>query len=247
MILSAPCIVDSRPTEIVKLGSGFGFKGVVMPFPLFTVELPCDSERFSTAVVVMWADKGEVWDVNMAPILSDRKSRPGVVGSCAFRMTRDGEVQRLESDPSRIGMRQHLTDEAKEFGRINGVNINDWMAWEVRACLDTLQLLGCNNVSLKPHDNEPSQVRRAIKRMGGTPETYRYHTLVVRAPGARSDAPAQEIGSTPRHVCRGHFAEYGPAFSKGLLFGKYEGRFYVPPHLKGRVENGVVDKDYAIR
>lgn len=50
----------------------------------------------------------------------------------------------------------------------------------------------------------------------------------------------------PRHVCRGHFAEYGPEFSKGLLFGKYAGRFFIPPHLKGDKKNGIVEKDYAI-
>lgn len=113
------------------------------------------------------------------------------------------------------------------------------------AC-DTLLMLSCKNVSLTPHDNEPKQVRRAIKRHGGTPESYRYHTLVVRPPGAKSNAPAQEIGIMPRHVCRGHFSEYGPEFGKGLLFGKYAGRFFIPPHLKGDKKNGVVEKDYRI-
>ena len=51
----------------------------------------------------------------------------------------------------------------------------------------------------------------------------------------------------PRHVCRGHFAEYGPQFGKGLLFGKHAGRFFVPPHLKGKKEYGVVEKDDSLR
>jgi hypothetical protein len=113
------------------------------------------------------------------------------------------------------------------------------------AC-ETLELLSCKNVSLEPRDNDPKQVRRAEKRHGINSHGYRYHVLVVRPPGARHDAPSQEIGTMPRHVCRGHFAEYGPEFNKGLLFGKYSGRFYVPPHLKGRTENGEVAKDYAI-
>ena len=50
----------------------------------------------------------------------------------------------------------------------------------------------------------------------------------------------------PRHVCRGHFAEYGPQFGKGLLFGRYAGRFFIPPHLRGDEKNGIVEKDYAV-
>jgi hypothetical protein len=53
-----------------------------------------------------------------------------------------------------------------------------------------------------------------------------------------------EVGVMPVHSCRGHFSEYGPEFGKGLLFGKYEGRFWVPPHMKGRRGNGTVYKEY---
>jgi hypothetical protein len=120
----------------------------------------------------------------------------------------------------------------------------------VRSMLDfvisNLELLACKNVGLEKRDNEPKQVARAIKRHGGNADSYRYHVLVVRPAGAKSDAPAQEIGIMPRHVCRGHFAEYGPEFNKGLLFGKYAGRFFVPPHMKGDKKNGEVVKDYEV-
>lgn len=117
----------------------------------------------------------------------------------------------------------------------------------VALALDSLFFLSCKNVDIAARDPEPKQARLARKRYGDTPHDYRYHVLVVRPAGSRSDAPAQEIGNMPRHVCRGHFAEYGPKYGKGLLFGKYEGRFYVPPHVKGKRENGVVEKDYEVR
>lgn len=113
------------------------------------------------------------------------------------------------------------------------------------AC-EALEMMACKNVSLEPRDNDPKQVARAIKRHGGNPDKYRYHVLVVRPPGAKSDSPGTEIGIMPRHVCRGHFSEYGPQFNKGLLFGKYSGRFFIPPHLKGDKKNGEVVKDYEI-
>lgn len=114
------------------------------------------------------------------------------------------------------------------------------------AC-SSLMLMDCKNVSLAARDNTPRHARIAAKRHGGNPDDYRYHVLVVRPAGARSDAPAQELGTMPHHVCRGHFSEYGPKYGKGLLFGKYEGRFYVPPHLKGDKKNGTVAKDYEVR
>jgi len=112
---------------------------------------------------------------------------------------------------------------------------------------DALVLLGCKNVGLDARDSDPADAKRATKRFGLNATGYRYHVLVVRPPGAKSDAPGQEIGNMPRHVCRGHFAEYGPEFGKGLLFGKLAGRFYIPPHVKGDAKNGIVEKDYEVR
>lgn len=113
---------------------------------------------------------------------------------------------------------------------------------------ETLAMLACSNVSLAPRlQRDAATVRAATKRNGGHAAGYRYHVLVVRPAGARSDAPAQEIGNMPRHVCRGHFAEYGPEFGKGLLFGRLAGRFYIPPHVRGDAKNGVVEKDYEVR
>lgn len=45
------------------------------------------------------------------------------------------------------------------------------------------------------------------------------------------------------HICRGHFAHYG---DDKPLFGKYTGTFWRPMHARGKVEQGVVVKDYKI-
>jgi hypothetical protein len=125
--------------------------------------------------------------------------------------------------------------------------VMDNLRGSMASMLDVLIMLGCKNVCIEPRDNDPKQVRRAVKRHGNNASGYRYHVLVVRPPGAGTNTKGEEIGTMPRHVCRGHFAEYGPEFNKGLLFGKYAGRFYVPPHLKGKKENGTVEKDYELR
>jgi hypothetical protein len=125
----------------------------------------------------------------------------------------------------------------------------EWQAYVegyVSTVLEDLTLLGCKNVSLSPRDNDPKQVRIATKRHGPSNTGYRYHVLTVRPPGAKSDSPGIDIGTMPRHVCRGHYQEYGPEFGKGLLFGRLSGRFFIPPYYKGKKENGIVEKDYEI-
>jgi hypothetical protein len=44
------------------------------------------------------------------------------------------------------------------------------------------------------------------------------------------------------HICRGHFAIY----EEKPLFGKYRGRFWIPQHVRGSIEAGVVVKDYDV-
>jgi hypothetical protein len=45
------------------------------------------------------------------------------------------------------------------------------------------------------------------------------------------------------HICRGHFMHYTEARP---LFGKYAGTFYCPDHVRGQVEAGRVEKEYAV-
>lgn len=111
---------------------------------------------------------------------------------------------------------------------------------------DTMQLLGCKNVSLLKIENQPTGIPKQLARATNKPRQFSYHVLRVKPANAPRDSVGVDIGSMPRHVCRGHFAEYGPEFGKGLLFGKYAGRFYIPPHLKGKEENGIVEKDYVV-
>lgn len=44
------------------------------------------------------------------------------------------------------------------------------------------------------------------------------------------------------HICRGHFKTYQ---DQGL-FGKHKGTFWVPMHLRGTAEEGIVRKEYKI-
>jgi hypothetical protein len=120
---------------------------------------------------------------------------------------------------------------------------------EASHVLFILTLLSCKNINLADRP-VPDKLARIASRKYGVPRGgYRYHILTVEAPKSPRDsnqAKAQPLDSMPLHTCRGHFAEYGPKYGKKLLFGRYEGRFYVPPHVRGSEKNGVVAKDYRI-
>ena len=242
-ILCLPLIVDTRPKEAMRSIASMDFPSVVFPFDNFMVESTGEEEQ------------------------PDGSIREGQMGAAIFSSVQPDGIRTvnfyaLGCGPSHMPCmfcRSRFSVDAK--GHVIGEKIDiiesnliqksarDVTVVAVSAALDTLLLLTCKNISLSPRDNDPKQVRKAVKRHGGKPEDYRYHVLVVRPPGAKAGdtSQEQEIGVMPRHVCRGHFSEYGPEFGKGLLFGKYAGRFYIPPHLKGDKKNGTVEKDYEIR
>lgn len=216
---------------------------VTFPFPMFWLEWPMSvAEPAAREGVLVALDQREDSNdlIGFAFIgIPGQKVNP----TCSFRFSLNMEFKVETDDDGKL--------KRPAIGFLNeGLDRNvcqDFITTYPALVMNTLAYLSCKNVSLAARDNEPAAVRRAIKRHGGNAESYRYHVLIVRPPGAKSDAPAEEIGVMPRHICRGHFSEYGPDFGKGLLFGKYAGRFYIPPHMKGDRKNGIVEKDYEIR
>lgn len=246
-VITSPIVVDTRPPESLRVATWDDIRGIAFPFESFWLEGSCHVVPNPTefAAGARWGALIETEKEDFTTkatcslFVCSAESRPRLIGAFVFNCSATGApIGRPEA---------HVNDDVRMAQERNGINVGNVIMGFGYLIADTLLLLGCKNVSLEPRDNDPKQVRRAVKRHGGTPDSYRYHVLVVRPPGAKSDAPAQEIGIMPRHVCRGHFAEYGPEFGKGLLFGKYSGRFYVPPHMKGNKKNGTVGKDYAIR
>jgi len=113
-------------------------------------------------------------------------------------------------------------------------------------------LMHCKNVSEKINAL-PRQRARDRARRNLAPVVWK--TLEVQPVGRSRAARHGEndgFDETPEsnkrrlHLCRGHFAEYG-INGKGKLFGKYSGRFWIPPVVKGASSSGLVLKDYAIR
>lgn len=112
---------------------------------------------------------------------------------------------------------------------------------------DFLSVLGCRNIGLDPFPQD-TEVSRRWRKHPTPPDGYRYHVIGLRGHDGRPlcRERGEYKGTMPLHVCRGHYSAYGPKYGKGLLFGKYEGMFYIPAHAKGKKENGTVEADYTV-
>jgi hypothetical protein len=106
--------------------------------------------------------------------------------------------------------------------------------------LGALNFLNCSNVeAVEPRRSRGE--RRRIERTGIT-----VTALTVYPTRARAGQAVSRASGVPLTSVRGHFAEYGPRYGKGLLFGKYEGRFWVPMHARGSADEGISLHDRVV-
>lgn len=109
--------------------------------------------------------------------------------------------------------------------------------------LQTFTLAGCTNVELvTPQRSKPE--RKRIARLGVNPQT-----IVIKRTSKSyrhdKDDTADVIGGVPQSFVRGHFAKYGMD-GRGLLFGKYSGRYWIPAHARGSNKQEEREIDYRI-
>lgn len=106
--------------------------------------------------------------------------------------------------------------------------------------------LSIKNVHVKSEQyNSLTPRQKRINRLHGG---LKYHTLVVSKPGKQYEHDGAIVGdrenTMPLHLCRGHVKHYT---EQKPLFGKYAGTFYIPCHVRGKIENGTIAKDYALK
>lgn len=115
----------------------------------------------------------------------------------------------------------------------------------VSIVLFTFSMLNVKNVVRVEHKADRKLQERRKKR--GQLPLVKYYTLEVEVPGKRaigsSPANASETSSRPLHLVRGHLADYRDG--KGL-FGKHKGVYYIPSHMRGDIDNGVIKKRYRV-
>lgn len=107
-------------------------------------------------------------------------------------------------------------------------------------------LANCRNVALvEGEDASPSRQARRYAERTGEPPPPRFYTLRIGPlSSARSAGPSSgSHRDLPLHIVRGHFSRYT---EERPLFGKYSGLFWVPAHVRGSADVGVIGKDYQV-
>lgn len=105
-------------------------------------------------------------------------------------------------------------------------------------------MLNCSNVKLKEvgYTNDHIGARRARKERLAQ---IRYHVLTVKV--GQHEREIRTLGGTggpdPLRTVRGHYKTY----EDKPLFGRFKGRFWWPPHVRGNAEDGAVTRDYDLK
>jgi hypothetical protein len=106
--------------------------------------------------------------------------------------------------------------------------------------LGALNFMNCRNVELV-EPQRPRAQARALARTG-----VRVSEINVFPIGRSTRGRAAATHGVPLTSVRGHFARYGPAYDRGLLFGKYEGRFWIPQHARGDRDHGEIRQTFEL-
>lgn len=116
-------------------------------------------------------------------------------------------------------------------------------AFDLMVLLHTLNICNAANVYL----DVPKRSRPMQRRMART--GVRVTEIHIRPQkGAKSARGAVVTPGVPLTTVRGHFAEYGPKYGKGNLFGR-EGsyRIWIPHYVRGDEAYGVIDHSYDVK
>lgn len=104
-----------------------------------------------------------------------------------------------------------------------------------------LSLLSCKNV-VYGLEFPPIKIQKSRAKKGKPPLSS-YYILKLKPTTSRKDYEAKNLWTNRVHLCRGHIREYT---EDRPLFGKYTGRFWIPPHVRGDKKQGVIHKDYEV-
>lgn len=99
----------------------------------------------------------------------------------------------------------------------------------------------CKNVSLKDVSETDQPAAKNMRRLK-IPSVRRYTLRIDGKSSSRNtDQHDDPEGETAYHLCRGHFSTYT---IERPLFGRLAGKFWIPPHTRGKKKLGEVLKDY---
>lgn len=228
-----PCIAPPWDTALICFENTFGNVWAMLAMTYPSTRFPDLDE------IPRWEDdKGIDWDNDVRWVLDTK----------VFSGGRNGDGVRLPTMGPLVQYRWAIGHEGQPLDlhwQITHRDITDISMMDIPqlVLLESLKFMACRNVELI----EPARRNHERKRLAR--KGLRINELHVFPSGKSSrskGAKGQPLGSVHAPV-RGHFASYGPAYGRGLLFGKYEGRFFIPPHVRGSKDVGESVQEFTLR
>lgn len=104
-----------------------------------------------------------------------------------------------------------------------------------------LQILSCKNIKTELEKPDDKIQKKRLSR--GKLPLVSYYVLKIKNVAADHESTKRGLWSNRVHFCRGHMREYTAA---APLFGRIAGRFWIPPHVRGNKQKGMIMKDYEL-
>jgi len=118
--------------------------------------------------------------------------------------------------------------------------MQDNLSTALHPCWLAISFLHCKNVTIEQRGAGLNFGRRKRHE-----PNIRYHVLVIEPMKKilKTEGRSDEVGiKRALYICRGHFKD----FRETGLFGKFRDIYWWNPQVRGKVENGIVLKDYNV-
>lgn len=173
-------------------------------------------------------------------------SKPELIGSFGFPVDVEGRILPL-GNGSFPALGQIFGRNSEETSQDTHELLIGMLQMYLYPCLLALSFMHCRNVKVRQVTPPPKLSKKREKKTGLPLLKYRILLIdhmkqILEQEGHASSEGLQKA----LHICRGHFKNYGRD-GKGLLFGKHAATVWIPMHIRGNAEEGIVVKDYDVK
>lgn len=104
-----------------------------------------------------------------------------------------------------------------------------------------LDFISCKNIKMIKKTPSKTVNKKRIKK--GKKPFNSYYILKIKNTNQQPSVNSNDTWSNRIHICRGHFKEYT---EEKPLFGRFTGRYWWTPQVRGNKRTGIIKKDYLI-
>jgi hypothetical protein len=158
-----------------------------------------------------------------------------IIQWCGAGMRKIGRVRYLVASDGQPGDFEVIDGDGGECDDVSKLLSN--------FALFVVSLMNCSNIKTIEQEARPSAQR--LHKAKTKRDLVKYKVLTIERHTTKRYAPSGEAEErdTPLHICRGHFKKFTP---DKPLFGRITGTFWWESQVRGKVEHGVIVKDYEM-